>query len=556
VYVAAFGSRKVGILDGDGRLQGRIQVGEGPGGLALDEARQRLYVAGRFTSSLSIVDLTQQTSTEVSLGFDPTPPAVREGRRFLYDGEVSSAHGDLACGTCHLFGAMDNIAWDLGDPLGEFIPPDGPGFSGFHPMKGPMMTQSLKGLPGTQPFHWRGDRGSLFAFNPAFVSLQGAPDPLPADEFQFFEDFVFSMRYPPNPFRNLDGSLPDPPSGPNATRGEDQFLHGRLAAGQVSCGDCHAPPTGTIGFLVHHTDLLQDQDMKIPQLRNLYLKTRFDNTAPVNVRGFGYSHEGSFDDLTSFLSTARFDFPDDATRQDVIAFLLAFSTDTHAAVGVQWTMDGTNEAAGRPRVETMAFLADLDVIGFVAKGPDAAGDVRGWMYTLGYWVADRALEPPLTTDELIARAGPGTEITFTGVIEGTELRLGIDRDNDGIYDHDEIDAGSDPGDPGSGPGVAGLADLAESMKLRLDFPAPNPARASSRIDLHLPAGTGAVRLGVYDAAGRSVRRLLDAEDSPPGTLPVVWDLRDDAGRPASAGVYFLRLSTEGQTVSRSLVIAH
>lgn len=561
VYLAAFGSSRLGVLDADGRVVGRIAVGHGPAGIALDPARGCLYVFNRFDGTLSVVDVASQRETGVvSVGYDPTPTEVARGRRLLYDGEATSAHGDLACGTCHIFGGTDNLAWDLGNPLGEYIPPPGPGFSGLHPMKGPMVTQSLKGLHGTEPFHWRGDRAGLEDFNPAFVSLMGRESPLGPDDFRDFESFVFSMRYPPNPFRSLDGGLPDPPGGPSAARGEDLFLHGRLAAGFINCVDCHGLPSGTIGSLVHHTDLLQDQDMKIPQLRNLYEKSRFDNTARATVRAFGFTHEGSVDDLQSFLSSPRFLFENDQQKHDVAAFLFAFSTDTHAAVGAQWTFDGTNEAAGRARLDILALLADMDAIGIVAKGTDASGTARGWMYELGYWMADRLSDPPLETDALLAAAGVGTEITVTAVIDGTERRLGIDRDGDGVYDRDEIDAGFDPGDPSSRPLSAGLADAGAvgGIRLRLDPPSPNPAFVESRIPVLLPAGPGGARITIHGADGRIVRRLdfgRAGGQAGPETA-IVWDLRDERGRPASAGTYFVRLSAQGHAAVRRLTIAH
>jgi len=36
---------------------------------------------------------------------------------------------------------------------------------------------------------------------------------------------------------------------------------------------------------------------------------------------------------------------------------------------------------------------------------------------------------------------------------GSGIRIGIDRDLDGFYDRDELDAGSDPADPASRPRV-------------------------------------------------------------------------------------------------------
>ena len=42
-----------------------------------------------------------------------------------------------------------------------------------HPMKGPLVTQTLRGMSGGAPFHWRGDRPTLQSFNPTFDKLMG-----------------------------------------------------------------------------------------------------------------------------------------------------------------------------------------------------------------------------------------------------------------------------------------------------------------------------------------------------------------------------------------------
>jgi len=63
--------------------------------------------------------------------------------------------------------------------------------------------------------------------------------------------------------------------------------------------------------------------------------------------------------------------------------------------------------------------------------------------------------------------------------------------------------------------------------------APIPFR--DRLELRPPT-PGAFRASIWDVAGRCVRVLHRAE----GDAPLVWDGRDDAGRPAAAGVYFIR----------------
>src|SRR4029077_8034830 len=140
-------------------------------------ARDQLFVMNRFDGTISIVanatnpSLAAQAST-VSLRFDPSPTPAKAGRRFLYDAKNTSAHGDNACASCHIFGDFDSLAWDLSNPLDPNVPPNDNGFrltpgtqfSGggagvgvpctnceFHPMKGPMTTQTLRGLAGAGP---------------------------------------------------------------------------------------------------------------------------------------------------------------------------------------------------------------------------------------------------------------------------------------------------------------------------------------------------------------------------------------------------------------------
>ena len=78
VFVAAFGSNKVGVLDANGAVTRRIDVGPGPSGLVLDEPRNRLYVLNRFFNTVSSVNLSDDSSVQVPTGFDPAPLNVQE----------------------------------------------------------------------------------------------------------------------------------------------------------------------------------------------------------------------------------------------------------------------------------------------------------------------------------------------------------------------------------------------------------------------------------------------------------------------------------------------
>ncbi|MCC6348811.1 MAG: hypothetical protein IT347_04360 [Candidatus Eisenbacteria bacterium] len=81
--------------------------------------------------------------------------------------------------------------------------------------------------------------------------------------------------------------------------------------------------------------------------------------------------------------------------------------------------------------------------------------------------------------------------------------------------------------------------------------APNPARDVTRFAAVLPAAAE-VRLEIFDAAGRRVRRLAGGEFAA-GAHEFAWDLRDDAGAPVPAGLYLARFGAGGATRVRRVV---
>jgi YVTN family beta-propeller protein len=560
VYASALGSNKLGVFNTSGTLLARVPTVAGPTGVLADPARARLYVLGRFRNQLQTLSTADFSSLAVTgVGFDPTPDAIVNGRKFFYGG-FTSGHGDEACASCHLFGDWDFLAWDLGNPLGDLSPvPPGqldPLLTPAHPMKGPMVTQSLRGLPGTGLLHWRGDRANLAAFNAAFVSLMGRAAPLPDSEMTAFGDFVLPLVYPPNPNENLDRSLRDASSGqPSAVRGRAFYVNTAVDA-TLTCASCHALPTGTIGQLTDRLALQAAQDMKIPQLRNEYKKTGFRDTAGVvNKRGFGFTHNGSIDNLFDFLLFPGFNFGTpasvaNANRRDVEAFVLAFDTGTAPAVGAQVTFDGgSGDAALVARMDTLVARADSGDCDLVAKG--RIGSLpRSWKYSAGSWQGDRAGDPARSSAELRALASAGHELTVTGVPPGAGTRMGLDRDRDGWPDADELAAGSDPGDPASTPtlGVGGGVALATGLR----GARPNPFRSGTEIDFTL-GQEGAYSLAVYDVMGREVRSLAHERRVAAGVQRVAWDGRRDDGGLASAGVYFVRLRIGQASWSRMLV---
>lgn len=73
--------------------------------------------------------------------------------------------------------------------------------------------------------------------------------------------------------------------------------------------------------------------------------------------------------------------------------------------------------------------------------------------------------------------------------------------------------------------------------------APNPFNPSTRLRFAL-TDEATVTLAVYDARGRLVRGL-GARTWPAGEHAVAWDGRDEAGRGAASGVYYVRLVADG-----------
>ncbi len=93
-------------------------------------------------------------------------------------------------------------------------------------------------------------------------------------------------------------------------------------------------------------------------------------------------------------------------------------------------------------------------------------------------------------------------------------------------------------------GVSGTAWLAA--------PTPNPADGSTVLRFNLPSEQ-AMRLMVYDAAGRRLRSLAEGTLGA-GTHSVSWDGRDESGSAIASGIYFVRLTVGGETFTKGVVV--
>jgi hypothetical protein len=87
---------------------------------------------------------------------------------------------------------------------------------------------------------------------------------------------------------------------------------------------------------------------------------------------------------------------------------------------------------------------------------------------------------------------------------------------------------------------------------RLDQNSPNPFNPKTEIRFSLRQA-GQASLRIFDAQGREVKRLAEG-NLPAGPQSIVWDGTDGQGQRVASGVYFYRLETTEQTVSKRMVL--
>ncbi len=429
LYVIALGSGKVAVYNtadlednrqwlnnGQGfdpaqASKRHIKVANGPMGLLLNESNNNMYVLSRYNNAINVVELGSGITRQTLSMFNPEPQKVKSGRPMLYDANYSSSNGESSCASCHIFGDMDQLAWNLGNPdapntrnpqpfptlkfsqlecefgtifnqgcqISKLINGNGD-LQTFASMKGPMTTQTMRGMNYQGNMHWRGDRSngyfgidsaqrldekrSFKNFIVAFEGLQGMDIDLPESvnspnksakvlqlekDIDRFADFMLSVQLPPNPIRNLDNSL-----NTNAQIGK-AFFHGeRLAVGLppekdrpnwwpnmgpgttgVNCNGCHEHDPakgfyGANGTVSHGGEL---QVFKTPHFRNLYQKvgmfgmpdhfgyrpTLTSKHQGEQIRGFGFLHDGATDLLFNFLGGRVFDNGDISCADEGLA---------------------------------------------------------------------------------------------------------------------------------------------------------------------------------------------------------------------------------------------
>src|SRR5262249_44933176 len=105
--------------------------------------------------------------------------------------------------------------------------------------------------------------------------------------------------------------------------------------------------------------------------------------------------------------------------------------------------------------------------------------------------------------------------------------------------------------------LAGFARTADGGRVAGEGPAlaarPNPARATMQFTFYVPHSER-VELAIYDVGGRRVKIVTESNVDARRVVRG-WDLTDDSGAKARAGIYLARLrSGSAEAITRFVVL--
>ena len=193
LLVTAASSARLLVVDPlTGVVNHRITVGALPRGVVV--VGNDAYVYNRGDMTLSIVNLGDEAMKpaeqhRVAFATDPAPAHIQEGRRLFYDAKFSS-NGTFACGSCHQDGHADHLVWDLGD--------------------GPRSTMTIRGIAGTEGFHWDGTKATAKQLVIDGVTGDVFRGSIEHNEVENMAAFILDVSFPPSPSRAPTDQLSQP----------------------------------------------------------------------------------------------------------------------------------------------------------------------------------------------------------------------------------------------------------------------------------------------------------------------------------------------------------
>lgn len=189
IVVTAAGADRAVVLDGDGVLESRIDVGLTPRAI-VRESSSRAFIlnAAGFTVQRWHIK-KEELLAEGSIGDNPMPMEERHGFH-LFNFDKFSINRSFSCASCHPDGDTDHLAWELDCNDGV------------------RATMTLRQIKDTFPHHWSGDKCNGKKIMEDGVSNlfgQGGPPTLCDTDLTW--QFIESLRQPPPQGRASDDTL-------------------------------------------------------------------------------------------------------------------------------------------------------------------------------------------------------------------------------------------------------------------------------------------------------------------------------------------------------------
>jgi YVTN family beta-propeller protein len=170
----------------------RVPLGGRPMAVRTGADGRRVYVANYLLNAVQEVDPQERRVVRtIPLGGPAEPSLARKGEAIFYDGKRSMDQW-YSCHTCHYEGHTNAITMDtLNDGR----------FGNYKAVL------SLRNVTHTGPWTWHGWQKDLDqAMRKSLVDSMRGPEPA-ADDVRALTAFLDTLKPPPNPYREPDGSL-------------------------------------------------------------------------------------------------------------------------------------------------------------------------------------------------------------------------------------------------------------------------------------------------------------------------------------------------------------